>query len=65
MSDSIITFVLVFVVPAIVILAAWFFLRGYLRKLERAKRRSPVGVFIAFSVIVYLYISGLLVFIFA
>ena len=65
MSDSVITFVLVFVVPAIVILATWFFLRGYLRKLERAKRRSPISAFIVLSGIVYLYISGLLIFIFA
>lgn len=65
MSDSVITFILVFVVPATVILAAWFFLGGFLRKLERDKRRSPIDTCIAFSVIVYLYISGLLIFIFA
>lgn len=62
MSDSVITFALV--EPAIVILAAWFFLRDYLRKLEREKRRSPIGAFIAFSGVVYLYLFGLLLFFF-
>ena len=65
MNDSVITFVLMVMVAGIVILAVGFSLRGYLRELERAKRRSPVGAFIAFSVVVFLYISGLLAFIFA
>lgn len=60
MSISFITLALIFLVPAIAILAGWFFLRGYLRKLERAKRRSPVGIFIVASIIVYLNLFSLL-----
>ncbi|WP_314669933.1 hypothetical protein [Rothia mucilaginosa] len=64
MSISFIALAFIFLVPAIAILAGWFFLRGYLRKLERAKRRSPVGIFIMVSIIVYLNLFGLLLFFF-
>lgn len=60
MSISFITLTFIVLMPAIAILAGWFFLRGYLRKLERAKRKSPVGIFITVSVIVYLHLFGLL-----
>ena len=60
MSISFIALAFIVLVPAIAILAGWYFLRGYLRKLERAKRKSPVGIFIMVSIIVYLHLFGLL-----
>lgn len=60
MSISLITLAFIVLMPAIAILAGWFFLRGYLRKLERTKRRSPVGIFIVASIIVYLNLFSLL-----